>query len=136
MTDCIFCKILNKEIPSYKIYEDEYTYAFLDISKDAIGHTLVIPKKHFKSIFDIDQLTLSHLMNTVKSISEHYKTLGFEGVNIINNSGECAEQSIHHIHFHIIPRKKDDNLRIFPALTPKEIDLEYCQKTFSKKSCH
>ena len=70
--NCIFCKIINKEIPSYKIYEDEYTYAFLDIAKDVDGHTLVIPKKHVTNVLDCDEVTLSHVMNTVKKLCNHY----------------------------------------------------------------
>ena len=134
MSDCIFCKILNNEIPSYKIYEDEDTYAFLDISKDEIGHTLVIPKNHYSTIHDTPESTLSSLIKTVKILSNHFKSLGFDGVNILNNSGESAEQTINHLHFHIIPRKKDDGLRIFPNLNTKNIDLEECQKIFFKKS--
>ena len=65
--DCLFCKIINGEIPSYKIYEDEFTYSFLDISNDCNGHILVIPKKHCKNILDCDEVTLSHLFQTVQN---------------------------------------------------------------------
>lgn len=66
MKDCIFCKIINKEMPSYKIYEDEFTYAFLDISNDGNGHILVIPKNHFENILDCSKDALCHLMETVQ----------------------------------------------------------------------
>ena len=69
---CVFCDIVTGEIPSYKIYEDEKTYAFLDIACDAYGHTLVIPKKHFENILDIDKVTLSDVMETVQKVSKHY----------------------------------------------------------------
>ena len=122
--DCIFCKIINKEIPSYKIYEDEYTYAFLDIAKDVDGHTLVIPKKHVTNVLDCDEETLAHVMNTVKKISNHYVSLGFDGVNVINASGEAAEQTVFHLHFHIIPRKNNDGLHAWPRFPGVSNDLE------------
>lgn len=136
MKDCIFCKIIANEIPCYKIYEDSNTLAFLDISKDCYGHTLVIPKTHHKNIFEIDQQSLSHLIKTTKLVCDHYKSLGFDGVNIITNNDESAEQSIPHIHFHIIPRKENDNLRIFPNLKPQEFNLDEIQKKLCIKNCH
>lgn len=120
---CIFCKIINKEIPSYKIYEDEYTYAFLDIAKDIDGHTLVIPKKHVTNVLDCDYETLGHVMSTVKKISNHYVGLGYDGVNIMNASGEAAEQSVFHLHFHIIPRKNNDGEHTWPKLNGAKEEL-------------
>jgi histidine triad (HIT) family protein len=113
--NCIFCKIIKGEIPSYKIYEDEYTYAFLDIAKDVDGHTLVIPKKHVVNVLDCDADTLNHVMNTVKKICNHYvNDLGYEGCNIFNASGEAAQQTVMHLHFHIIPRKANDGVDSWP----------------------
>lgn len=126
---CIFCKIINKEIPSYKIYEDEYTYAFLDIAKDIDGHTLVIPKKHVTNVLDCDNETLHHVMDTVKLISNHYVSLGYDGVNIMNASGEAAEQTVFHLHFHIIPRKNNDGEHTWPKLNGAKEDLN---NTFEK----
>ena len=115
--DCIFCKIVNQEIPSQKIYEDDFTYAFLDLSNDGNGHILVVPKKHCENIFDCDNETLNHVLTTVKLISEHLvKSCGFEGINILNNSGKSAEQSVMHLHFHILPRKAGDKFKVFPVL--------------------
>ena len=109
---CLFCKILNGEIPSYKIYEDEDTYAFLDISDDVVGHTLVIPKKHYDNVLDIDMEMLSRVMRTVKLISNHYvDNCGFTGVNILNNSGIGADQTVFHLHIHILPRKNGDGIK-------------------------
>ncbi|MDE5715028.1 MAG: HIT family protein [Anaeroplasmataceae bacterium] len=126
--DCVFCKIVNHEIPSFKIYEDEYTYAFLDIAKDIDGHTLVIPKKHVLNILDCDNETLTHVIRTIHLISKHYvEDLGFDGVNVLNASGQAAEQSVFHLHFHIIPRKKDDGLTTFPVLPGTKKDLEEMQ---------
>ena len=129
MNDCLFCKIIKGDIPSFKIYEDEYTYAFLDISKDVDGHTLVVSKKHVKNILDADEETLSHVMSTVKKISNHYiDKCGYSGVNILNNNNESAEQSIMHLHFHIIPKKDTDSFKIFPNLHEGKKELEEMYK--------
>lgn len=126
MDNCIFCKILNKDLPSYKIYEDEYTYAFLDISKDVDGHTLVIPKKHVTNVLDCDDITLERVTNTVKKICNHYvNNCGFEGCNILNASGEAAQQTVFHLHFHIIPRKKDDQVDSWPSFKGAKESLEF-----------
>lgn len=130
MKDCIFCKIINKEMPSYKIYEDEFTYAFLDISNDGNGHILVIPKNHFENILNCSKDALCHLMETVQKISKHLVSdCGFDGVNIINASGQAAEQSVFHFHIHILPRAKEDNLKVFPSLVQNKESLEeLCNK--------
>ena len=126
--DCIFCKIINKEVPSYLIYEDEYTYAFLDIAEDIDGHTIVIPKKHVENILDCDNETLSHVMDTVRLISKHYvEDLGYDGVNVLNANGRAAEQSVFHLHFHILPRKEKDGIKAWPHLDNAKTSLaEMC----------
>ena len=130
--DCIFCKIINGEIPSYKIYEDEYTYAFLDIAKDIEGHTLVIPKKHALNVLDCETEILTKLLETVQRISKHYvEDLGYDGVNILNASGAAAEQSVFHLHFHILPRKKEDGLHTFPVLPGTILSLEEMHNKFT-----
>lgn len=128
--DCIFCKIIKGEIPSYKIYEDKKTYAFLDIASDSYGHTLVIPKKHCKNIIDCDENYLKAAVSSVKKISEHYVgDCGFEGVNVLNASGESAQQSVFHLHFHIIPRKSGDGIDIWALKDKKDLDLaEICDE--------
>jgi len=121
---CIFCKIINGEIPSYKIYEDEYTYAFLDIADDAIGHTLVIPKKHYENIMEIPIDELAKVMSTVKKIANHYtENCGYSGVNIMNASGIDAQQTVFHLHFHIFPRKSEDGLDTWPKLEKANSDF-------------
>ena len=104
MGDCIFCKIINGEIPCYKIYEDDDVLAFLDISAKVVGHTLVIPKKHFINILDCDEVVLQNLICKVKMIANHYATLGFSGFNLQVNNGKIAGQEVPHLHFHILPR--------------------------------
>lgn len=117
MKDCIFCKIINGEVPSMKVYEDEDTCAFMDIAADADGHLCVIPKAHCESILDCDEQTLMHLMNTVKKVSEHLtKNCGYSGINLLNASGKSAGQSVGHFHIHIIPRKENDGLDTWPKL--------------------
>lgn len=123
--DCIFCKIIKGDIPSFKIYEDEYTYAFLDIAKDVDGHTLVIPKKHVVNILDCDEETLNHVSKTIKKICNHYvDNCGFAGCNILNASGKAAQQSVFHLHFHIIPRKNDDEVDAWPNFKGAKESLE------------
>ena len=127
---CIFCKIINKEIPSYKIYEDDYTYAFLDISDDVIGHTLVIPKKHYDNILDVDGEILSKVMLVAQKIAKHYvEDWGFPGVNILNNSGVDANQSVMHLHIHILPRKAEDGIKVYSLVDRMGSDFsEVCEK--------
>ena len=128
--DCIFCRIAEGEASSYKIYEDEYTLAFLDLAGDAEGHTLVIPKQHTENLVECGEDTAAHLMETVKSVSEHYvNSCGYQGVNILNASGESAQQSVPHLHFHIIPRRRDDGLNAWPSLGKNDRDLaEVCRQ--------
>lgn len=123
--DCIFCKIIKGKCPSYKIYENENTYAFLDISKDCFGHTLVIPKKHCTNILDCDENTLSEVIKTVRLVSKHYvDNCGFKGINVINASGEEAQQSVFHLHFHILPRIDKNEFNAFPTLFGTDVDFE------------
>ena len=125
MNDCIFCKIVKGEIPSYKIYEDKWTYAFLDISNDANGHILVIPKKHCENILDCDEETLSRVTSSIKKISKHLvDNCGFTGVNVLNASGKDAQQSVFHLHFHLLPRFASDNVDAFPVLKKRDGSLE------------
>ena len=125
MDNCIFCKIIKGEIPCYKIYEDEFTLAFLDIANDHYGHTLVIPKQHCENVLDCNNESLNHVIQTVKTISNHYvNNLGFDGVNILNANGKAAEQSVFHLHFHIMPRKHNDKKHMFPSLEKQNFNLE------------
>ncbi len=130
MCDCIFCKIIKGDIPSYKIYEDEYVYSFLDIACDAEGHILVIPKKHCVNVLDCEPDYLAHVIQAVQKISNHLvDDCGYDGVNILNASGKAAQQSVFHLHFHIIPRKLDDGMDTWPLHDKLELDLaEICKK--------
>lgn len=111
---CLFCDIIKGDVPSYKIYEDENVYAFLDISDDCIGHTLVVPKIHHENILDIDDEMLSRVMVATRKIARHYvEDCGYTGVNIVNNSGVDASQSVMHLHIHILPRKSGDGVSMY-----------------------
>ena len=104
---CIFCKIINGEIPAFKIYEDEYVLCFLDISQASEGHTLIVPKKHFENLFDVDQETLNHMAQAVKIVTNLLKEkLGVADVNLLNNSGTNAGQTVMHLHFHLLAGTK------------------------------
>lgn len=108
---CIFCKIKDKEIPAYTIYEDDEFLAFLDISQATIGHTLVIPKKHYPNILEMDPNSNIFKVLTIVT-NKLSKALGIKDFNIVNNCGERAGQTIHHFHFHIVPRYDNDNFSI------------------------
>ena len=110
--DCLFCKIISGEIPSAKIYEDENIFAFLDINPTNIGHTLVIPKKHSKNIFDIEEKDLHSVMTGVQKISHAIRdAVNADGINVMNNNEPSAGQIIFHTHFHIVPRFSEDGFR-------------------------
>lgn len=107
--NCIFCKIINGEIPSAKVYEDEHVYAFLDISQVTKGHTLIIPKEHTKNIYDTPPEVARELFARVPQIANAIKkTYQPIGMNILNNNEAVAGQSVFHLHIHLIPKYKAD----------------------------
>ncbi len=129
MDNCIFCKIIRGEIPCYKIYEDENVLAFLDIAKDCDGHTLVIPKKHCENVLDCNEKELQSVALAVQKVSSHYvDNCGYTGVNILNASGKSAQQTVFHLHFHILPRKDNDGKDAFPKLLGAKCELEEMHK--------
>ncbi len=100
--DCIFCKIIDGSIPSYTIYEDNLVKCFLDINPDVNGHTLIIPKKHFKDINDIDNDTLLHILDVTKKIKSLLEEkLNIDGLTLIQNNGDVQE--VKHYHLHLKP---------------------------------
>lgn len=109
MSETIFGKILTGEIPSFKVYEDDYVYAFLDISQVTKGHTLLIPKKASANIFETDEETMKHIGAALPKVANAIKrAFNPDGLNIIQNNGEFADQYVFHIHFHLIPRYEND----------------------------
>jgi len=107
MEDCIFCKIANKEIPSEAAYEDEDIFCFHDLEPQAPVHVLIVPKKHIASLDEIteaDQELMGHILLKVKEIA---KDLGLEnGYRLVNNCGEDGFQTIKHLHFHLLGKRK------------------------------
>jgi len=103
--DCIFCKITNGDIPSAKVYEDDAVLAFLDISQVTKGHTLVIPKTHAKNLYEITPEEAGQLFTRVPAIANAIKkTFNPAGLNLLNNNEAPADQSVFHLHLHLIPR--------------------------------
>ena len=112
--DCIFCKIIRNEIPSYLIYQDENVCAFLDVSPITEGHTIIIPKTHNLNLLDFDDEKIAHFFQTLKNLANRIKIkLGADGFNILQNNFTAAGQVVDHMHYHIIPRYYNDNLKIF-----------------------
>jgi histidine triad (HIT) family protein len=112
--DCVFCKIVEKKIPSQIVYEDKFSMAFLDIHPLNLGHTLIVPKKHYETIGDIPEDEFAELAKAVKKVAvAAKKATGAHGINITQNNGRAAEQIVPHIHFHVIPRIEGDGIRTF-----------------------
>jgi histidine triad (HIT) family protein len=114
MTGCVFCKIIRKEQPEDIVFEDDNVIAFVPLEQDTKGHVVVAPKEHFRDIFDITPVVLERLMVTAKTLSQRLvRENNATGVNLINNSGADAQQTVFHFHVHIIPRYKDDGLSLW-----------------------
>jgi len=126
MEDCIFCKIANGEIPSYTVYQDDDTLAFLDINPNTRGHTLVIPTKHATNITDMDDKDIASVFRTVrKVVSGLQAAINPEGFNLVVNHGEVAGQVIHHFHCHVIPRNTGDSIEYnFEGITPSPEEFQ------------
>ncbi len=120
---CVFCKIINKEIPSSIVYEDADVLAILDLAQTTLGHTLVMPKKHYANILEIPDDELAHLMSIVKMLAKRISDkLGAKGFNLLVNTNEVAGQTVMHLHVHIIPRY-DENDTIKIEFTENKLDL-------------
>lgn len=105
MSDCIFCKIVNGDIPSAKVFENEHVVAFLDLSQVTKGHTLIIPKIHKENLFELTPEIAKNIFEVAPTIANALKTAYSPiGLNVVNNNGEKAGQSVFHFHMHLIPR--------------------------------
>lgn len=110
MNDCLFCKIIKGEIPCFKIYEDDKVLAFLDINPKSNGHTLIVPKKHFKDIYDIDEKTSMHILKVAKELmGKIEEKLSCDGFTLAQNNGDVQE--IKHFHLHVIPHYQKEKLK-------------------------
>jgi histidine triad (HIT) family protein len=113
--NCVFCKIVRRDISAEILYESEHSLAFLDNTPTALGHTLVIPKKHVRNIFDIDEASLAAVMETVRTIAPGVRdAVGAKGMHINSNNEEAAGQVIFHLHFHLIPRHDRSEFTLWP----------------------
>lgn len=113
MDDCIFCKIAKGKIPAKKIYENDNFFSIPDVKPAVEGHSLIISKKHFETILDMPSTLGPELLDCVKkTATELIKKFNAEGFNVLNNNLETAGQIVKHVHFHILPRKKDDGFKI------------------------
>lgn len=111
--NCIFCKIANGEIPSRTIYENDLFRVILDNGPATEGHALVLPKDHYANLFEIPADTAAEAMKTAQTVAAMLKEkLHADGLNLVQNNGETAGQTVHHFHMHIIPRYKGDGQNI------------------------
>lgn len=136
--NCLFCKIINGEIPSAKVYEDEHVYAFLDISQVAKGHTLVIPKVHTTNIYEasaeVSQELFSRIPKIANAIKDAYQAIG---MNILVNNEAPAGQTIFHLHVHLIPKhKENEGFTINWKTNEKDYSPEKLTKIASQISNH
>lgn len=129
---CVFCKIAAGEIPSKTVYEDDDFRAILDISPASKGHVIILPKNHADNIFEISDEDASGIMLVAKKIASKVKNVfGCDGVNILQNNGEAAGQTVFHLHVHVIPRYENDNIRI-KWTQHEDIDIDSVYNELSK----
>ncbi|HER1609802.1 protein hit [Streptococcus pyogenes] len=128
MENCIFCSIIQGDIPSSKVYEDEQVFAFLDISQTTKGHTLVIPKQHVRNLLEMTAETASHLFARIPKIARAIQSAtGATAMNIINNNEALAGQTVFHAHVHLVPRyNEEDGISI--QYTTHEPDFPVLEK--------
>jgi len=111
--DCIFCKIINGEIPAVKVLDEELVVAFMDINPSSKGHMLVVPKNHAENIFEIPEGDLAALIKAVKKCAKAVKeALNAEGITILQLNGKASDQIVPHLHIHVIPRWENDGLSV------------------------
>ena len=121
--DCIFCAIIAGEIPAATVYEDEHVFAFMDIAPANPGHTLVIPKQHYRNIFDMPIEVGTKIMQAAIPIANAIRdALNPDGLNLFQSNEAAGFQTVFHFHLHLIPRWEDDPLRL--PWRPSEGDLE------------
>lgn len=124
--NCIFCKILAGEIPSTTVYEDDSFKAILDVNPAVRGHVIILPKNHAANLFELSDEDASKIMVVAKKIAIAVKeTYHCDGVNVLQNNGEAAGQSVFHLHVHVIPRFEGDtdtiNIGWRPGETPEDM---------------
>lgn len=121
--DCIFCKIVAGQIPSFKLYEDADTLAFMDINPVHDGHCLVISKAHHQNVFDIEPETFAAVSRAVVKVANAVNNaVSPDGINLVQSNGPGAAQSVPHFHMHVLPRQLGDELKVNWELTPGDRD--------------
>lgn len=116
--NCVFCKIVSGRLPSNVVYQDEKYIAFLDIAPFSLGHTLICPKKHGETIWDMDESDIGGLLATASRISRAVvAAVDADGFRFVQNNGEAANQVVAHVHVHLIPVKMEDRGRFFERRT-------------------
>jgi len=131
---CIFCEIVKGEKSCHKIYEDDLTLAFLNIKQTCEGMTVVIPKSHYKNMFDCPPDIYDAVVKTAVKVSKHYKSLGYDGISILSNNGNTpvgTGQSIAHLHFQIFPRDSKKPFVLINQTPNLERDFNAEQKKFA-----
>jgi len=116
-TNCVFCKIVAGQIPCHKLFEDEHVLAFLDVGPLSVGHTLVIPKRHYVTLDQVDAASAAAIGGVLPMLSKAVAAAtGASAWNILQNNGKLAHQAVDHVHFHIIPRTHEQGLPVqWPA---------------------
>lgn len=111
--DCIFCKLANGDIPTNALYEDEIVKVIFDLSPASEGHILILTKEHFDNIMSVDDVTAAHVFQIAAKLARAIeKAINCEGINILQNNGEAAGQTVFHFHMHLIPRYLKDGVNI------------------------
>ncbi len=111
--DCIFCKLANGIIPTNSLYEDDVVKVIFDAGPASSGHVLILPKEHFDNVYSLDDDTAAHIFQVAVKVAKALKEgLNLEGLNIVQNNGEIAGQTVFHFHMHIIPRYKGDTVNV------------------------
>ena len=121
--ECIFCKIVAGEIPSFKLFEDEHTFAFMDINPAHDGHALVVPRVHAPDVHAISPQSIAAVAVTARRVARAVEaTLKPAGLNLVQCNGEAAGQSVFHFHMHVLPRALGDDLRLNWGIRPGDMD--------------
>ena len=125
--DCIFCKLANGVIPTNSLYEDDVVKVIFDAGPASSGHVLILPKEHFDNVYSLDDGTAAHIFQVAVKVAKALKEgLNLEGLNIVQNNGEIAGQTVFHFHMHIIPRYKGDTVNV--GWKPGEVTDEEIEK--------
>jgi len=132
--DCLFCTIIDGELPSYKLYEDEYFCVILDRFPKCLGHVLILPKRHAAHIFNLNEEESSRLFPLAQKMAAALqKSLNFTGLNLLQNNGESAGQEVNHFHLHLIPRFDGDAMAIqYRRQDPSEAEFEEMAEKLKK----